>query len=168
MAIFLKVLTPFVADKTITELGSEHPGGDKGIHDRDVQLLNQCQCESLKKVYFWYCFNIMLWTRLALAKIYFHNCRLKQWGFIDLAYITCFEHYWHFDWSNGVTVTFLWTREIVYTNIFKDWLFCGAFFIFYPDVRFKPSLPLICEVKYTDLQLTVKFAWNKPKKKIAC
>merc|ERR1719371_17269 len=37
-----EVLTPFVADKKITELGSEHKGGDKGIHDRDVTLLRQC------------------------------------------------------------------------------------------------------------------------------
>merc|ERR1712126_236586 len=37
-----EVLTPFVADKTITHLGSEHDGGDKGIHDRDVALLRQC------------------------------------------------------------------------------------------------------------------------------
>merc|ERR1711872_1181095 len=37
-----EVLTPFVADKGITHLGSEHDGGDKGIHDRDVELLNKC------------------------------------------------------------------------------------------------------------------------------
>lgn len=36
-----KVLTPFVADKKITSLGSEHEGGDKGIHDRDVKLLKE-------------------------------------------------------------------------------------------------------------------------------
>jgi len=36
-----EVLTPFVADKTITHLGSEHPGGEKGIHDRDVELLEK-------------------------------------------------------------------------------------------------------------------------------
>ena len=36
-----EVLTPFVADKKITELGSEHEGGDKGIHDRDVALLRE-------------------------------------------------------------------------------------------------------------------------------
>jgi len=35
------VLTPFVADKSITVTGSEHAGGDKGIHDRDVALLQQ-------------------------------------------------------------------------------------------------------------------------------
>ena len=29
-----EVLTPFVADKSITELGSEHAEGEKGIHDR--------------------------------------------------------------------------------------------------------------------------------------
>ena len=39
------MLTPFVADKNITAEGSEHPGGDKGIHDRDVELLTQCQCK---------------------------------------------------------------------------------------------------------------------------
>ena len=39
-----EVLTPFVADKSITNLGSEHEGGDRGIHDRDVELLQQCQC----------------------------------------------------------------------------------------------------------------------------
>ena len=37
-----EVLTPFVADKSITDLGSEHDGGDRGIHDRDVALLRQC------------------------------------------------------------------------------------------------------------------------------
>lgn len=36
------MLTPFVADKTITELGSEHAGGDVAIHDRDVELLERC------------------------------------------------------------------------------------------------------------------------------
>ncbi len=36
-----KVLTPFVGDKSITIKGSEHEGGDKGIHDRDVELLQQ-------------------------------------------------------------------------------------------------------------------------------
>ena len=35
------VLTPFVADKAITLMGSEHEGGDVGIHDRDVELLQQ-------------------------------------------------------------------------------------------------------------------------------
>ena len=37
-----EVLTPFVADKSITNLGSEHEGGDREIHDRDVKLLRQC------------------------------------------------------------------------------------------------------------------------------
>ena len=37
-----EVLTPFVADKSITVLGSEHSGGDKGIHDRDLELLSAC------------------------------------------------------------------------------------------------------------------------------
>ena len=36
-----KVLTPFVGDSTITVKGSEHSGGDKGIHDRDVELLEK-------------------------------------------------------------------------------------------------------------------------------
>lgn len=36
-----EVLTPFVADKSITQLGSEHPEGEKGIHDRDVELLEK-------------------------------------------------------------------------------------------------------------------------------
>ena len=35
------VLTPFVGDKALTILGSEHEGGEKGIHDRDVSLLEQ-------------------------------------------------------------------------------------------------------------------------------
>ena len=39
---FGEVLTPFVADQSITNLGSEHEGGDRGIHDRDVALLRQC------------------------------------------------------------------------------------------------------------------------------
>ena len=29
-----EVLTPFVPDKSITNLGSEHEGGDRAIHDR--------------------------------------------------------------------------------------------------------------------------------------
>jgi len=36
---FGEVVTPFVGDKTITVKGSEHTGGDIGIHDRDVELL---------------------------------------------------------------------------------------------------------------------------------
>ena len=36
-----KVLTPFVGDKNITITGSEHEGGDKGIHDRDVAMLEE-------------------------------------------------------------------------------------------------------------------------------
>ena len=40
---FGKVLTPFVGDKAITETGSEHEGGDKGIHDRDVEMLQRVQ-----------------------------------------------------------------------------------------------------------------------------
>ena len=38
-----EVLTPFVGDKGITSTGSEHEGGDKSIHDRDVQLLEQSE-----------------------------------------------------------------------------------------------------------------------------
>ena len=37
----MQVLTPFVADPAITLTGSEHEGGDRGIHERDVQLLRQ-------------------------------------------------------------------------------------------------------------------------------
>ena len=37
-----EVLTPFVADKSLTSLASEHDGGDSAIHDRDVELLRQC------------------------------------------------------------------------------------------------------------------------------
>ena len=37
-----EVLTPFVADKSITNLASEHEGGDVAIHDEDVELLRQC------------------------------------------------------------------------------------------------------------------------------
>ena len=37
------VLTPFVGDKSIASPGSEHEGGDKGIHDSDVQLLEQSE-----------------------------------------------------------------------------------------------------------------------------
>ena len=37
-----EVLTPFVADKSITNLDSEHDGGDVEIHDKDVALLRQC------------------------------------------------------------------------------------------------------------------------------
>jgi len=37
-----EVLTPFVADKSLTSLASEHEGGDSAIHDRDVELLRQC------------------------------------------------------------------------------------------------------------------------------
>ena len=37
----MQVLTPFVADPAITLMGSEHEGGDRGIHERDVQLLRQ-------------------------------------------------------------------------------------------------------------------------------
>ena len=39
--VYGEVLTPFVGDKKITITGSEHSGGDKGIHDRDVELLQK-------------------------------------------------------------------------------------------------------------------------------
>ena len=42
---FGQVLTPFVGDKAITVTGSEHEGGDKGIHDRDVEMLQRSQGE---------------------------------------------------------------------------------------------------------------------------
>jgi len=38
---FGQVLTPFVGDKSITIKGSEREGGDKGIHDYDVGLLQR-------------------------------------------------------------------------------------------------------------------------------
>ena len=41
LSAYGEVLTPFVGDKAITATGSEHEGGDKGIHDRDVHLLEQ-------------------------------------------------------------------------------------------------------------------------------
>ena len=41
LSAFGEVLTPFVGDKSITISGSEHEGGDKGIHDRDVELLEK-------------------------------------------------------------------------------------------------------------------------------
>merc|ERR1711962_368577 len=41
LAKYGQVVTPFVADKTITITGSEHEGGDRGIHDRDVTLLRE-------------------------------------------------------------------------------------------------------------------------------
>ena len=41
LKVYGEVLTPFVADKSITVTGSEHEGGDKGIHDRDVALLQK-------------------------------------------------------------------------------------------------------------------------------
>ena len=43
-----RVLTPFVGDKTITIVGSEHTGGDKGIHDRDVEMLEESNGKLLK------------------------------------------------------------------------------------------------------------------------
>ena len=42
---FGEVVTPFVGDKTITVKGSEHTGGDIGIHDRDVELLLKSNCK---------------------------------------------------------------------------------------------------------------------------
>ena len=49
-----RVLTPFVGDKTITIVGSEHTGGDKGIHDRDVEMLEESNGKLLKS------FNLFL------------------------------------------------------------------------------------------------------------
>ena len=43
-----RVLTAFVGDKNITVMGSEHEGGDKGIHDRDVSMLEESKGELLK------------------------------------------------------------------------------------------------------------------------
>ena len=40
-----RVLTAFVGDKNITAMGSEHEGGDKGIHDRDVAMLEESKGE---------------------------------------------------------------------------------------------------------------------------
>ena len=42
---FGEVVTPFVGDKSITVKGSEHEGGDIGIHDRDVELLLKSNCK---------------------------------------------------------------------------------------------------------------------------
>ena len=42
-----RVLTAFVGDKNITVMGSEHEGGDKGIHDRDVAMLEESTGELL-------------------------------------------------------------------------------------------------------------------------
>ena len=38
-----EVLTPFVGDKSITGTAPEHEGGNKSIHDKDVQLLEQSE-----------------------------------------------------------------------------------------------------------------------------
>ena len=46
---FGEVVTPFVGDKTITVKGSEHTGGDIGIHDRDVELLLKSNCKYFYK-----------------------------------------------------------------------------------------------------------------------
>ena len=37
-----EVLTPFVADKNLTNMASEYEGGDVAIHDRCVEKLRQC------------------------------------------------------------------------------------------------------------------------------
>ena len=54
MKAYGQVLTEFVGDKTITESGSEIEGGDRAIHDRDVELLEKCdgmgQLSTLRKV----------------------------------------------------------------------------------------------------------------------
>ena len=49
---FGEVLTPFVGDKKITAKGSEHSGGDKGIHDRDVELLQKSDGKYIAKFFF--------------------------------------------------------------------------------------------------------------------
>ena len=45
-----RVLTAFVGDKNITVMGSEHEGGDKGIHDRDVAMLEESKGKLLEPV----------------------------------------------------------------------------------------------------------------------
>jgi len=37
-----EVLTPFVADKSLTNLASEYEGGDDAIHNKCVEQLRQC------------------------------------------------------------------------------------------------------------------------------
>ena len=44
---FGTVLTEFVADKKITESGSEMEGGDRAIHDKDVSLLEKADGNNL-------------------------------------------------------------------------------------------------------------------------
>ena len=51
LSSFGEVLTPFVGDKSITAADSEHEGDDKGIHDRDVQLLEQASGKCFKSIY---------------------------------------------------------------------------------------------------------------------
>ena len=40
-----EVLTAFVADKSLTALGSEVEGGDRAIHDRDLDWLREADGE---------------------------------------------------------------------------------------------------------------------------
>ena len=47
-----RVLTAFVGDKNITVMGSEHEGGDKGIHDRDVAMLEESEGELSVLLYY--------------------------------------------------------------------------------------------------------------------
>ena len=58
-----RVLTPFVGDKTITIVGSEHTGGDKGIHDRDVEMLEESNGKFLKYLSRYHVFSSMAYTR---------------------------------------------------------------------------------------------------------
>ncbi len=52
-----RVLTPFVGDPAITPLGSEVEGGDRVIHDRDLQWLREADGEcSLRHCCCLYCF----------------------------------------------------------------------------------------------------------------
>ena len=53
---FGEVVTPFVGDKTITVKGSEHTGGDIGIHDRDVELLLKSNCKYFYLITYLYSF----------------------------------------------------------------------------------------------------------------
>ena len=43
-----KILTAFVGDKNLTAKGSEVEGGDRAIHDRDVEWLEEADCKLLK------------------------------------------------------------------------------------------------------------------------
>ena len=56
---FGRVLTAFVADPAIMVTGSEHEGGDRAIHDRDVQWLEEADCE--------------FWSSIALRRVFLFN-----------------------------------------------------------------------------------------------